>query len=87
MLDIRELKVSPIPNRPGILKGSFVLYCAYMRGTPPPGSVRPSASSSPVKTATPSASATNTVAQTKEPTPPNTASNTPLPSAKQEPPE
>ena len=87
MLDIRELKVSPIPNRPGILKGSFVLYCAYMRGTPPPGSVRPSASSSPVKTAIPSASATNTVAQTKEPTPPNTASNTPLPSAKQEPPE
>lgn len=32
MLDIRELKVSPVPNRQGILKGSFVLYCAYMRG-------------------------------------------------------
>lgn len=32
MLNIRELKVSPVPNRQGILKGSFVLYCAYMRG-------------------------------------------------------
>ncbi len=32
MLDIRDLKVSPVPNRQGILKGSFVLYCAYMRG-------------------------------------------------------
>ncbi|NLB69450.1 MAG: hypothetical protein GX804_07185 [Lentisphaerae bacterium] len=36
MLDIRELRISPIPNRQGYLKGSFVLYCAYMRGTPPP---------------------------------------------------
>lgn len=33
MLNIRELKVSPVPNKQGILKGSFVLYCAYMRGT------------------------------------------------------
>jgi len=32
MLDIRELKVSPVPNKQGVLKGSFVLYCAYMRG-------------------------------------------------------
>lgn len=34
MLDIRELRVSPVPNRQGILRGSFVLYCAYMRGAP-----------------------------------------------------
>ncbi|MGI5869897.1 MAG: hypothetical protein ACOX9C_10705 [Kiritimatiellia bacterium] len=34
MLDMREMRVAPLPNRPGILKGSFVLYCAYMRGTP-----------------------------------------------------
>lgn len=32
MLDIREMKVSPVPNKQGYLKGSFVLYCAYMRG-------------------------------------------------------
>lgn len=32
MLDMREMRVSPLPNRPGYLKGSFVLYCAYMRG-------------------------------------------------------
>ena len=32
MLDMREMRVAPLPNRPGILKGSFTLYCAYMRG-------------------------------------------------------
>lgn len=31
MLDIRSLTISPVPNTPGLLKGSFVLYCAYMR--------------------------------------------------------
>ncbi len=34
MLDVRELRVSPIANRQGYLKGSFTLYCAYMRGAP-----------------------------------------------------
>lgn len=31
MLDIRTLTISPIANNPGLLKGSFILYCAYMR--------------------------------------------------------
>ena len=45
MLDMREMRVAPLPNRPGIFKGSFVLYCAYMRGdtaqTPPAASPAP----------------------------------------------
>lgn len=31
MLDVRQLYVRP-SNKPGYLKGSFALYCAYMRG-------------------------------------------------------
>ncbi len=31
MLDVRQLFVRP-SNRPGYLKGTFTLYCAYMRG-------------------------------------------------------
>lgn len=31
MLELRELRVSPIQNRQGYLKGSFLLSCAYMR--------------------------------------------------------
>ena len=31
MLDVRQLYVRP-SNKPGILKGTFTLYCAYMRG-------------------------------------------------------
>ena len=31
MLDVRQLYVRP-SNKPGYLKGSFTLYCAYMRG-------------------------------------------------------
>lgn len=31
MLDVRQLFVRP-SNKPGLLKGSFTLYCAYMRG-------------------------------------------------------
>ena len=31
MLDVRQLFVRP-SNRPGFLKGTFTLYCAYMRG-------------------------------------------------------
>ncbi|MCL2103810.1 MAG: hypothetical protein FWH21_01930 [Kiritimatiellaeota bacterium] len=34
MLDVRQLFFRPI-NRPGVLKGTFTLYCAYMRGNPP----------------------------------------------------
>ena len=31
MMEIRDLRVSTIPNRQGYLKGSFTLSCAYMR--------------------------------------------------------
>jgi len=34
MLDVRQLYFRTI-NRPGILKGNFTLYCAYMRGNQP----------------------------------------------------
>lgn len=53
MLDIRELRVSPVPNRQGILRGSFVLYCAYMRGAPTATPFSQAAPASP--TATPAA--------------------------------
>jgi len=32
MLDMRQLSIRPAQNKPGILKGSFSLSCAYMRG-------------------------------------------------------
>lgn len=35
MLDIRQIFIRPSP-RPGFLKGSFTLYCAYMRGDTAP---------------------------------------------------
>ena len=31
MLEIRDLRVSPVQNRQGYLKGSFTLFCAYLR--------------------------------------------------------
>ena len=36
MLDVRELTMTPHPQRQGILKGRFTLYCAYMRGAEAP---------------------------------------------------
>ena len=35
MLDVRDLRISTVQNKPGLLKGSFVLYCAYMRSKDP----------------------------------------------------
>jgi len=35
MLDMRQITIRP-SNKPGILKGSFTLYCAYMRGDAKP---------------------------------------------------
>lgn len=35
MLSVRDVTISPVPNRQGILKGTFTLYCAYMRGSAP----------------------------------------------------
>jgi hypothetical protein len=32
MLDMRQLYIRPEANKPGFLKGTFTLYCAYMRG-------------------------------------------------------
>jgi len=31
MLDVRDLLIRPHPSRPTILRGSFTLYCAFMR--------------------------------------------------------
>ena len=31
MLDMRQLFIRPHPQQPGFLRGSFTLYCAYMR--------------------------------------------------------
>ena len=31
MLDVRSLFVRPAPNKPTLLRGSFVLHCAYLR--------------------------------------------------------
>jgi len=33
MLDMRELTIRPHRQKAGVLQGSFVLYCAFMRGT------------------------------------------------------
>jgi hypothetical protein len=32
MLDMRQISIRPAQNKPGILRGSFSLSCAYMRG-------------------------------------------------------
>ncbi len=53
MLDIRELRVSPVPNRQGMLRGSFILYCAYMRGSPAPAVKTDSPGSAPAATPRP----------------------------------
>ena len=44
MLDVRQLYVRP-SNKPGVLKGTFTLYCAYMRGKveKPAASAKPAA--------------------------------------------
>ena len=31
MLDVRGMFIRPTPNKPGLLRGSFTLYCAYLR--------------------------------------------------------
>jgi hypothetical protein len=32
MLDVRNMFIRPAPNKPTLLRGSFTLYCAYLRG-------------------------------------------------------
>ncbi len=36
MLDVRDLLIRPHPSNPGVLRGSFTLFCAYMRGVAAP---------------------------------------------------
>lgn len=36
MLDVRDLLIRPHPSSPGVLRGSFTLFCAYMRGVAVP---------------------------------------------------
>jgi|GEM_PF-776063 len=68
MLDIRELRVSPVPNRQGILRGSFVLYCAYMRSASAPApSAAPATASTLAAPATTSAPATPSSETPQEP--------------------
>ncbi|NLN01305.1 MAG: hypothetical protein GX174_05295 [Lentisphaerae bacterium] len=31
MLDVRSMFIRPVPNKPALLRGSFTLYCAYLR--------------------------------------------------------
>jgi hypothetical protein len=38
MLDVRQLFVQPVAGKPGQLKGTFLLTCAYMRGEESPSS-------------------------------------------------
>ena len=39
MLDVRSMFIRTAPNKPALLRGSFTLYCAYLRGAsvPAPG--------------------------------------------------
>lgn len=49
MLDIRELRIMPESATPGLLYGSFTLYCAFMRGDAPTAShIRAKATEPPV---------------------------------------
>ena len=50
MLDVRQLYVRP-SNKPGLLKGTFTLYCAYMRGKVVERQAAPSKQASPEKPA------------------------------------
>ena len=36
MLDVRSMFIRPTPNKPALLRGSFTLYCAYLREGAPP---------------------------------------------------
>ena len=31
MLDVRAMFIRPVPNKPALLRGSFTLFCAYLR--------------------------------------------------------
>ncbi len=44
MLDVRSMFIRPTPNKPALLRGSFTLYCAYLRhasATTSPGETKP----------------------------------------------
>ena len=36
MLDVRAMFIRPVPNKPALLRGSFTLFCAYLRGAAAP---------------------------------------------------
>ena len=36
MLDVRAMFIRPVPNKPALLRGSFTLFCAYLREPPDP---------------------------------------------------
>ena len=47
MLDVRDLLIRPHPASASLMRGSFVLYCAYMRGTPVAVGDKPAVSATP----------------------------------------
>lgn len=57
MLEMREMRLTPVANKQGWLKGSFTLSCAYMRAedgekavAPPPAAQTPAEESGPTET-------------------------------------
>ncbi len=54
MLDVRDLLIRPHASATGLLRGSFTLYCAYMRGVAPPDAA-PEPADEPEATARPAA--------------------------------
>jgi len=61
MLDVRQLYIRP-SNKPGLLKGTFTLYCAYMRGETAKAA-EPAPSQAPETQAPPAGASTGVVAE------------------------
>lgn len=70
MLDVRELVIRTNSTRKGYLRGSFTLYCAYMRGEPIDSTPQPDSSPTP----------TNAPALSPEPSSPSSESPSESPS-------
>lgn len=68
MLDMRQLFIRPHPQQAGFLRGSFTLYCAYMRDPNAPSEKPAAAPQEPVQ---PPAAPEGTSAKPEEPAPSN----------------
>jgi hypothetical protein len=47
MLDVRQMYIRPAPNNPALLRGSFTLFCAYLREAAPAAPANRKEASSP----------------------------------------